>query len=156
MNYLFAFYAGVAVFWILFTTMHKDIVEMCPFFPWRFGFALSTAILWPAVLAFGLYSIQSEEREKKLEKIKSKEDILFHYLLWNSPDWRKKYVFEKEDKEFLYTYMKDHFPNGIYAIRNPSVGRTEFALMVEQEVKHPIHEHGFCKGVTEWYTKGRD
>lgn len=156
MNYLLGLYAGVTVFWILFMTLHKDAVAKCPSFGWRFGLALFSGILWPAILVLALYLVYSDEREKKLDKIKSKEDILFHYLLWNSPDWRKKYVFEKEDKEFLYTYMKDYFPDGISAIENPSVGRTEFALLIEQQVKHPIHEHGFCRGVIEWYTKERD
>lgn len=156
MNFLIGFYVAVACAWILFMTLHHEVVAKAPSIRWRLGLGVISGILWPAVILLSLFLNNREVEENKKQNRIAKEDILFHYLLWNSPDWRKKYVFEKEDKKFLYNYMEKYFPDGISAIRNPSVGRTEFALMVEQEVKHPIHEHGFCKGVTEWYTKGRD
>ena len=42
---------------------------------------------------------------------------------------------------------------GIRAINNPLIGRTEFAFMVEELVKHPVEPLGFYRGATEWYTR---
>jgi len=143
MNFLIGCYLGVLIVWIVSISLNRDIRNHYSFFP-LLGVILATGILWPFTLGYAFIMAYIDDQKNKKEAIQKKENILHGYL----------FGYKRElDRKFLYEYMKEHFPEGILAINNHRVCRTEFAFLIESKVKHPVEPLGFHRGATEWYTK---